>query len=155
MFVWLESSKVAIWVAESVWAYPFWLALHVTGFAIVVGLFTVRDLRLLGFFDGLSLGLLLRVSRFAWGGFIVNATSGGFLFTAQATTFVDNTPFLLKITCIASALVLARLIEVNLSRALIAGNESTSVTSTTKTMAAASLVFWVSAVIAGRLIAYF
>ena len=35
MFEWLENTSVAIWVGESLWAYPFMLSLHVIGLAIV------------------------------------------------------------------------------------------------------------------------
>ena len=54
MFEWLETTAPAIWVGESLWGYPIMLGCHVVGLAIVVGLFMMRDLRLLGFFQGIS-----------------------------------------------------------------------------------------------------
>lgn len=34
MWEWLENTPVALWVGESLWAYPFWLSLHVNFSAI-------------------------------------------------------------------------------------------------------------------------
>ena len=50
IFEWIEGTQVALWVGESLWAYPFMLSLHVIGLAIVVGVIVMLDLRLLGSF---------------------------------------------------------------------------------------------------------
>ena len=147
MWEWLENTPVAIWVGESLWAYPFWLSLHAIGLAIVVGIFAMRDLRLVGLFQGLSPNAFLALSRFAWTGFVVNAISGVFLFTSQASTFVHSTPFLLKIAFIAAGMVLAVVIQGRLRDGRTDG-------ATMKTTALASLAVWLGAIIAGRLIAY-
>ena len=146
MWEWLENTSVAAWVSESLWAYPFWLSLHVIGLAMVVGIFSVRDLRLLGLFEGLAPQAFVDLGRVALIGFIINATSGSFLFVAQASTFVHSTPFLVKISCIAFALVIARVIQSRLR----SGREG----GLTRQLAAVSLFAWVTAIVAGRLIAY-
>src|SRR5262249_49675897 len=48
---WLESTKLAVWLAESgsVWAFPTVLTLHTAGMAVLVGASWMLDLRLLGF----------------------------------------------------------------------------------------------------------
>ena len=53
MFEWLENTSVALWVGESLWAYPFMLSLHVIGLAIVVGILSMVDFKLLGGFKGI------------------------------------------------------------------------------------------------------
>ena len=78
MFEWLESTSVALWVGESLWGYPIMLGLHVVGLAIVVGLFVMRDLRLMGLFDGISYESLDKLRPLGWTGFIINAVSGDF-----------------------------------------------------------------------------
>lgn len=50
MFEWLEYSILSVWVGESLWGYPIMLSFHVVGLAIVVGIFTILNFRLLGFF---------------------------------------------------------------------------------------------------------
>ena len=44
MFATLETTELATWVAVSLWGYPFMLSLHVMGLAVVVGIFSMRDL---------------------------------------------------------------------------------------------------------------
>ena len=98
MFEWLETTPVAIWVGESLWGYPIMLGAHVVGLAIVVGLFVMRDLRLLGMFPGISYASLDSLRNLGWTGFVINAVSGCFLFSSQASFFIENTAFLLKIS---------------------------------------------------------
>ena len=154
MFEWLENTPVAIWVGESLWAYPMWLGLHVTGLAIVVGIFAMRDLRLLGCFPDLAPGSFLALSKFAWIGFLVNAVSGVFLFSSQATLFVTSIPFLLKISCIAAGLAVAAVLQGRLRDELAGVGGHVVISSSTRAVAAVSLMLWALAITNGRLIAY-
>jgi len=155
VFEWLETTAVAIWVGESLYGYPFMLALHGVGLAIVVGLFAMRDLRLLGFFAGISFESIDSLRKLAWTGFTINALSGSFLFTSQATTFISNTPFLLKITMIFLAAVCAGVIQNRLRNEAPAWDSSGAVAAgSVRLLAAASLALWMGAIVAGRLVAY-
>lgn len=143
-----------MWVGLSLWAYPMLLAVHIVGLAIVVGIFSMRDLRLLGMFSGLQPAAFLPLSRLAWVGFIINAISGILLFTSQAVTFVNNTPFLIKIVAILSGMALAGVIQTRLRSELALAGGCAEISGSTRSIAMASLVCWLTAIIAGRLIAY-
>ena len=146
MFEWLENTSVALWVGESLWAYPFMLSLHVIGLAIVVGILSMIDLRLLGSFKGIKIAAFLPLMKFAWVGFLIHAVSGVFLFTSQASTFVQSKPFLIKISCIFVGAILTKVIQGKLK----ASPEEGSM----KGLAIASLALWLVAITAGRLTAY-
>jgi hypothetical protein len=154
MFLWLESTPIAMWVGLSLWAYPMLLAVHIVGLAVVVGIFSMRDLRLLGMFPGLQPAAFLPLSRLAWVGFIINAVSGILLFTSQAVTFVNNTPFLIKIVAILTGMALAGVIQSRLRSELAGVGSFVEITGSTRSIAMASLACWLTAIIAGRLIAY-
>jgi hypothetical protein len=154
MFLWLESTPIAMWVGLSLWAYPMLLAIHIVGLAIVVGIFSMRDLRLLGMFTGLQPAAFLPLSRLAWVGFIINAISGILLFTSQAVTFVNNTPFLIKIVAILTGMALAGVIQSRLRSELAGDGSYAEISGSTRSIATASLACWLTAIIAGRLIAY-
>ncbi len=154
MFIWLENTSVAIWVGGSLWAYPVLLSLHIVGLAMVVGIFSMRDLRLLGLFSGLQPAAFLPLSKLAGIGFIINAVSGFLLFTSQAVTFVNSTPFLLKISSIVAGMALAWIIQSRLRGELAISNGDVVISRSTKQIASVSLSFWLAAIIAGRLIAY-
>jgi len=156
MFSWLENTPIAVWVSESLLAYPFMLSLHVVGLGVVVGIFSMRDMRLMGMFHGLDPAGFLQLGKLAWIGFFVNLVSGFFLFTAQAWSFVRSVPFLLKIAFVIVGIILAVMIQARL-RAMSAGGVATAdlaIDGTTKTLAAFSLLSWLGAIVTGRLIAY-
>lgn len=154
IFEWLETTGIALWVGESLWGYPIMLSLHVVGLAIIVGIFVMRDLRLLGLFEGVSYAGLSGLVKIGWIGFIVNALSGAALFSSQATMFVESTPFLLKIASIFLAVIVAAFIQ-NRSRDKAAAWDAGETPDTTVRIAAAiSLTLWISAIVSGRLIAY-
>ena len=107
MFLELENTAIALWVGTSLWAYPFLLSIHIVGLAIVVGIFSMRDLRLLGVFSSLSISTFSYLKNLAIAGFVLNAFSGVLLFTSQASVFVTSVPFLTKISAILVGMVLA------------------------------------------------
>ena len=155
MFEWLENTPVALWVGESLYGYPFMLGLHAVGLAIVVGIFSMRDLRLLGLFSGISYASIDSLKKLAWTGFSINAISGCFLFTSQATTFVSSTPFLLKISMIFLAAICAAVIQNRMHNEASAWDGSgTAAVGSIRAVAAVSLSLWMGAIISGRLVAY-
>lgn len=145
MFAWIESTELALWVSISLWAYPVLLSIHIVGLAIVVGIFSMRDMRLLGVFSALPVSAFQQLFPLALAGFTLNAISGFLLFTSQATYFVTSIPFLVKISCITVGMVLAVYVQKKLQAAS---------TNNTKILAAVSLACWLAAIVAGRLIAY-
>lgn len=158
MFSWLETTAVANWVALSLWAYPALLSLHIVGLAIVVGIFFMRDLRLLGVVRSVNPRMFVNLAPLAWFGFSVNLISGLLLFTSQATIFVSNLPFLIKISCIAAGMVLARIIHKRLRQQSVSTAQYGAVLSEERSLrplALLSLAIWITAISAGRLIAYF
>jgi hypothetical protein len=151
----LENSAVALWVGESLYGYPFMLSLHAVGLAIVVGIFVMRDLRLLGLFAGISYEAIDSLKKLAWTGFTINAVSGCFLFSSQATTFIHSTPFLLKISMIFLAAVCAAIIQNRMRDEASAWDSTgTAAVGSVKAIAAVSLALWLGAIISGRLVAY-
>lgn len=154
MFATLETTALANWVGVSLYGYPIMLSLHVVGLAIVVGIFSMRDLTLLGMFSGVRPSAFLGISKLAWVGFIINALSGFALFASQATVFVTSVPFLIKIACIVAGMIMAGVIQARLRRESNLDEGEASISSATKAVACISLMFWVAAIIAGRLIAY-
>ncbi len=155
VFEWLESTALAVWVGESLWGYPIMLGLHAVGLAIVVGIFTMLDLRMLRVIRGVSFQAFLSLYRLAWIGFLINALSGSALFTSQATTFVESAPFLIKISAVISGVIFGIFIQRRLrSRVADWDNADANIESSATALAALSLVCWIGAIFAGRLIAY-
>ena len=155
MFEALENTTAAIWVGESLWGYPILLGTHVVGLAIVAGIFLMLDLRILGFNKGVPYESFLSLFRLAWIGLAINALSGTALFASQATTFISSTPFLLKIGMITVGVICAVVIRSKLRESAAGWDSSGNAASASaRVLAVVSLLCWIGAIGAGRLIAY-
>lgn len=149
---WLSTTPPAVWAreSESVWAYPTILFLHTLGLSLLVGFATAIDFRVLGFSPALPLAPMGRFFRYVWIGFWINAISGAWLLIMTPAK-VTNVAFLVKMTCIALGVVTLWWLK----RAEFRGGEERSTASTVgKMLAAASVVLWIGAIVAGRLMAY-
>ena len=150
----LETTSVAIWVGESLWAYPALLACHIVGLAIVVGLLSMRDLKLLGFLKELDSQVFSDLIPMVIAAFCLNALSGFLLFSSQASYLASSAPFLAKLVCIAAGLSCAFGLRRRRMRSTAIRAGALSLDLFTRTLACLSLSAWVGAIIAGRLIAY-
>lgn len=152
MLTWLESTKLAVWLAESpsVWAFATVLTLHTAGMAVLVGASWVLDMRLLGVNRRVPLSAYRWVFPAVSIGLLVNVVTGVMLFMKSATKWGTATPFLVKMfLVIASVAVLVPL------RSHVRRNDAdTEVSGNLRLLAIASILAWTGAVTAGRLLAY-
>jgi hypothetical protein len=153
--VWMSNTDLARWIneSESILAYPGILFLHTLGLAMVVGLSLAIDVRLLGMARRIPAGSLRRLFPYIWLGFFINALSGFLLFIAD-TRKAFNPLFEIKLALVALGVVSMTLIDRELFR-LDARFDSDDDRSTRRIiLGCASLVIWVAAIAAGRLLAY-
>jgi len=151
----LEHSAFGTWVREAptIWAYATILFLHTVGLGFVVGVNVAIDLRILGVARQMPLAPMRKLFPWMWAGFVVNALSGVALLVADATTKLANPVFLVKMAFIALGVV-------NMAwskRKLFddpASLEQYPPTSRARRVAIVSLVLWIGATTAGRLMGY-
>jgi hypothetical protein len=98
-----------------------------------------------------SLGRLLAV---AWIGFLINFASGAALFSSQATSYVTNVPFLIKIGLVLLGAIAAAQQQTVINRNATVWAAAGSVPGGVRLVAVLSIIFWIGAIITGRLIAY-
>ena len=149
----LQDSDFGVWVssAPTLLAYPTILMLHTVGLAMVVGPAWVLDVRLLGFVARVPVEMLRGAFRIMWIGFFINATTGIALFISEADDKGLKWIFWVKLLSIALALV----VTTRLRRAVFDGGVAPDVAPPrARTLAKASLVLWMMAITAGRLMAY-
>jgi hypothetical protein len=153
--VWLEQTAFGTWVREgnSMWGYPTILFLHTLGMGCVVGFAAVVDLRVLGVAADIPLAPLDRFLPIMWAGFWVNALSGTALFVADATTKFTNPVFGVKMTFVALGVTTVHLLRHRVIRGHALHDRA--MPKYAKLLAATSLVCWLCAITAGRLMAYF
>ncbi len=153
----MELSALGRFIRESgAWTYPIVNLLHILGVASLFGSIVIMDLRLLGVWREVPLGPMTRVTvPTAAAGFVVAATTGVGLLSANATEYAGNGFLLIKFTAIPLGLLNAILTRrltgwrARDARALSAREQ--------RQLAVAggvSLMCWLTAVMAGRMIAY-
>jgi len=154
---WLEASTLGHVMRESgVWTYGCVNLIHILGVATLFGSVVILDLRLLGLWRGIALAAISKPTvRVATAGFIIAAISGPCLLATKATEYVDN-PFLyIKFSAIGfgllNVMVLNRLSawKEHRVRELSSREQSTLAVS-----GGISLVCWLTAISAGRMIGY-
>jgi hypothetical protein len=102
-FAWLQATPLAVSVSED-W-FPYIESAHVVCLAIVAGTIFIVDTRLIGVtsrqlrFTYISDRLL----PWTWGAFTCSAITGSLMFMANATNYISNTPFLIKMSLLLLA----------------------------------------------------
>jgi len=150
----MEASGLGTWVRESpsIWAYPTILTLHSIGLGIVVGASVVIDLQLLGRARGLKRADLTALFPVIWWAFAVNAITGVMLFIGDATRKSAQPVFYIKLACIAVALIVTLRMRKLAETAAVSGSDPQF--GSDPVLAVLSLVLWLGAIAAGRLMAY-
>jgi hypothetical protein len=150
----IEHSSFSQWVtgSSSVLAFPTILLLHTIGMGVVVGINAGIDLRILGLAPALPLAPMEKFFPLLWIGFWVNAFTGVILLAADATTKVANPDFYVKMGFIALAIMNLRMIRNRVFRDPFIDKKP--MTSDAKVLAVTSMIFWLGAITAGRLMAY-
>ena len=148
----IEQSGISTWLRESqsIFGFYFILLSHTIGMSLVVGANAVVDLRILGVATDIPLRPLKQLFGIMWTGLGINVATGLLLLTAYPTKALTNPDFYIKLTFIALAVALMRKMSIQVFGD--ASLDEVAMVAKGKTMAAWSLVFWIGAVSAGRLL---
>jgi hypothetical protein len=149
---WIASTSFSTWLQESpsIWGFPLALTFHTTGMGILVGASWAMAFRLLGFAKGIPIAEMRGLCRVVWWAFWVNVVSGMVMFVAHPVERGLALMFWIKIALVALGMV----VHVRTERVVAAGTGPVVESSATRQLAYGSLVLWLAAVTAARLIAY-
>lgn len=150
----IEQLSISTWIREGgdIYGYATILFLHTIGMATVVGCILTMNLRLLGVMPQAPIKPLDRLYPLMWWGFALNALTGTLLLMADATVKLTNTDFYVKMALIAVGLILQQ----RMRRTVFHNPQIDQgiLPSNAKALAWASLLCWLGAITAGRLLAY-
>ena len=102
---WLQSTPIAIAIAENDLLFPWIESVHVLAIVLVVGTISIVDLRLLGIasLDISARRLMRDIIPYTWGAFAVAAITGSLMFSSDATHYGHNRLFQTKMVMLALA----------------------------------------------------
>jgi hypothetical protein len=166
LLTWLEQTDFSTWLRESDWGYPVVLCVHAVGMGMVVGISFMYSARILGYAKAFPLPAFDRLFGLAWFGFAINAISGVLLFIGEPRRLSATPAFWIKMILI----VFAGLSLWTLAKAVHGGADQYGadglpgpdgalageavVTANAKIAAIFSILFWLGAITAGRIIGY-
>lgn len=150
----IERSGLSTWIREtdSLFGFYFILLFHNLGLALAVGSSVFIGLRLLGVAPDLPLAPVKNFFSVLWIGAWISAVSGAFLLIAYPTKALTNPIFYLKLVLVGTGVWIMLKIERLVFDEASASEEERLATG--RSLAAWSFVVWLSAISAGRLLAY-
>jgi hypothetical protein len=171
---WLENTRIAILVSQTMYGYPLLETIHAIGMALMIGSLGLLNARVLGFRPQLPVFAVSMLLPVAWVGFALNALTGTALFMSLATEFWFSITFRVKMVLVVLAGVNAWLLGrmyLKPMREAAAGSAGGAAGLAAagalpgqapepepelfvKAVAASALLFWFGALVAGRLLAY-
>jgi len=153
---WLQKTALAVYIRDSLLAFPLLESTHVIGLAIVVGTVVIIDLRLLGLATTHRSFSRLGADTLPWtlGGFAVAAITGVLMFTTNATVYFHNTWFRAKVVLLALAAANAIAFELTARRRVGEWDLARAAPPAARLMATVSLVVWIGVIVAGRMIGF-
>src|SRR3954464_2722008 len=94
----LEGLRLAEYIRQSLYVFPFLESLHVVGLTMVFGSIAVLDLRLLGIASVRRpvTRVAIDVEKWAWLAFALTAVTGALMFITNASVYYHNIYFRLK-----------------------------------------------------------
>ena len=153
MVEWLEALPPAAWLRRSTFAYPLVNAAHILGIGLILGAILPLDLRLMGAFRATPLEAIGPfLSRTAAAGVAVALVTGFLLFLVEPGEYLANPAFLAKLGLLA--LALANVAAVHRGPAWRRAVTGRGVAPALRASAAASMLLWLGALIAGRWIGF-
>jgi len=156
IFEWLESTALAAVIQESAYGFPLVVALHILGLTLSVGTLVWVDLRLLGLsLRGMRVSEVYRgLAPWFAAGFLMMFASGAVLFTAYATSAYANVFFRIKMLALLLAALNAVAFHFVGGRRSTAWDAAPRPPATVRIAGLASLLLWVTVIVAGRLMSY-
>ena len=157
LLAWLEGSPLGHAMRNAgVWTYGILNLTHILGVSSLFAAVLVLDLRLVGFWRSVPLGAIARPTvPIATTGFLVAITSGVCLITTNGSEYVGNPFLLIKFPAIFLGVVnVAVLSRLPAWKARETREMTTAEQRQLAVFGAISLLSWLTAIGAGRLIGY-
>lgn len=157
VFDWIEHTDLSMLIrGESIFSFPSILTVHVMGTAFLAGTSTAIALRILGVARQVPLKLLELFYPILWVALAANAISGTLLFIGYPYKAVTNPLFFVKLSLIALAIYLVVKIRNDVLRNPQGDRAApgAALWKRARVLAGVSIATWMSAIAAGRFLAY-
>ena len=137
------------------WAWPICETLHFFGLCLLFGRVGMFDLRLLGFARDIPIATLHLLVPWGVGGYCLNVLTGSLFLLTEPDQYVFNTAFHLKMLFMSLAGVNVAIFYLKVFREVKPVTAGGELPRLAKVIGGASLFFWVSVMVCGRLLTFY
>lgn len=153
LIVWMASTRLAHFMGDWQWAWPWAEALHFIGMSLLFGSLVIMDLRLMGFMRKyVSLQAVHSLTPWAITGFLINLTTGIAFFVKDAERYVPNQSFVFKMIMIVIASINVLILWFKIEKYLESAPADADPPISAKLVGATSLIAWTLVIWGGRMI---
>jgi len=151
----LESLPISAYIGES-WLFPFLESIHVLSATFLVGSIVMVDLRLLGLAarDQPVSRITKEIIPWTLGGCALSLLTGLGMFMTQASRYVDNRPFRIKMLLLVLAGLNMAVFHRTTARGIARWDTARVGTGAARLAGASSLLYWTGIMLAGRWIGH-
>lgn len=157
--VWLVSTFASVppvrTFMHTAWGWPAVESVHFIGLALLVGTIGLFDLRLLGMANRIPIAALHKLVPWGLLGYGLTLVTGTLFLLAEPDQYIYNPAFHLKVLFMAVAGLNATAFYLTSYRRTTAPGAAAAAPRSAKVIAAASLLLWLSVIIAGRLLTFY
>jgi len=152
----LEASQLSGRIRDSLYLFPLIESFHVLGLTMVFGTIAIVDLRLLGWastrrpFSRVALDVL----NWTWLAFALTVATGVLMFITNAGVYYHNLSFRLKMGMLVLSGINMLVFKQTAARSIGRWDRERSAPPVGRTVAAVSLIVWISVIFLGRWIGF-
>src|SRR6516165_8432410 len=146
LFQWIEASRLASTIRESLLIFPLLESIHVIGLALVFGTIAIIDLRLLGAAssDRPFKRMASDILKWTWAAFALTAATGSLMFITNAGVYYHNFYFRSKMALLLFAGINMLIFELTAARSVLRWDSEAKAPPAGRAAAAISLVLWIT-----------
>jgi hypothetical protein len=151
----IESTSLAGWIRDSLYAFPLIESFHVIGLTLVFGTIAIVDLRLLGLASvQRPFSRVAEIVRWTWAAFGLTILTGSLMFITNASVYFSNLQFRWKILLIALSGLNIVVFELTCGRNVHRWDKDKAAPPLGKLAGILSLILWVSIIFLGRWVGF-
>jgi hypothetical protein len=151
----IESTGFAMWIRDSLYAFPLIESFHVIGLTMTFGTIAIVDLRLLGLASAhRPFTKVAEILKWTWVAFALTVLTGGLMFITNASVYFSNLQFRWKMVLIALSGINMLIFDRTCGRNVSRWDKDKRAPAAGKLAAVLSLILWISVIFLGRWIGF-
>ena len=151
---WIKSTGLSNAILVNPWVWPAAEAIHFVGLALLLGTVGLFDLRLMGFFRGMSIRAARELMPFAIIGFLLNFLTGLVFLIGAPDQYAFNHIWWYKVVFLILAGLNAAVFEATVSRQVVYIDAGQDTPALAKVIGAMSLFAWLGVLYWGRMLPF-